>query len=822
MGCSCQKGPQCGCQSEPGPPCAYGCEQISAATVRTGGDPQSILQASSADGLPTDGGLPPPAGIPGNRRGLAKAQAWAHRFASLRRSAQASGVQSRSILEARASQTHRSESGNNGSSESTCGNGARVFPQKLVPRQGGFPGHSATHGGAGTAGTSHKLELLVPGIVGSLSLDQANIMRSLAGVARQLRASRQHAPTVLRAGRGVGAREGDEKPQGLLVPWGESMSSPFDSKPKELLVAAPGLSAVVYSSDGTPTVYYKEGSLIRADYRSGTLYLEPRFVARHFSELATGGNPPDGTSRGGVSAPDIVMDYVWPAYRSRAASAPGTADAGALIGCWMLPSEGHSDVPTGTFWLEGAGAPLAHHYLVVDVAYTYHPQIKLHNGGTLGTALSNGWRWCAGFSDFVADVLSNRPATLLDYWAAEPTPVGTCDDIKVLVVNREPYSEFGGTWEVGCHELPYPTLTSDRSGPCSSPPDYVFGSDSEGRIVDGVPWDYGSITLWDPYGNYPWYFSPQFRSMSAPWPSDPSAPFAAIASFNARSFTVPPSRLRFDGFVLDALLTVCRLSFDQARRFDPIDFLNDPYVGAAASEVGARTFGKFGLAIVADLAALYVHELGHVYLGGNSHCGFLTLQKAFSSNNPHAGSYTARELGSPRWSNCWEIAAQNMQAWIIAENGLPQDPYLGINASNGVSEWPHVTPSGAPWAWDYYSSRWKGVSGAPYYANRHSVLGTVSNCERVYEGAQGGDYDPDTYDAGELMLCDNIVTRQIGSPDTYHSGYSITSTPGCSCSWIPSTAAAPDTPPDRPGTSYCNLWAGLADPALRTLSYLST
>jgi hypothetical protein len=601
-------------------------------------------------------------------------------------------------------------------------------------------------------------------------------------------------------------------------------TSPFERVSAVHHVAPLGLTSLSYTPDGTPSIRYESSLLSRARYRSGDYWLINEFLLEHLKQLAVSGNPEPGSIDRWVSSVDVIMDIVWPQYRAKSASRVRRADPDAMLGCWMLPRAGDLELEPGTFWLDGAGPPLAAHYLAVDLANAYLDAVTIRTGsGRPPFSLVSDSGWCRGFSNFLGDVFSGAAADLLDRFTVTPASIGRCRGVKVHIVNRDPTYRTTETWAVPCTSLRYTPTDPYQSGDdgvgpsCSTPASFIYGRDDDGKRVDQLPWNEGALQLVD-IGGYSWFIAvAPWRNFSWPYASDPAAPFTAIASSSYRSFALPPTALRLDGQVIDATMTLARLFVDQKRYLHEYgDIFLGVGVGASDSGTEGITFGRFALAVANNLARLYVHELGHVYLGGSPHCGFLTEDEVTDPVNPYGPFYNSSDLGTPRWAICWEIAARNMETTIMADNGLPQDSHLSYKMRDYLQGSGVTAPSLRPRVDDFFRASSGTLDGGTIYARTD-----LSNlCSTVEFGLQASEYDRGDYDATGLTICSGRFRRDLDASLTMNAGFTLTTTQGCSCSY--QVASAPSDAPPPPTTTYCFNAGGFFDPPERERVVTST
>ncbi|MBL8614464.1 MAG: hypothetical protein JNM72_02535 [Deltaproteobacteria bacterium] len=512
---------------------------------------------------------------------------------------------------------------------------------------------------------------------------------------------------------------------------------------------------------------------VRLRYRSTTIELPTDWVTGYLREyIATRGTVPHDASEGVVSGTGFVLDTFWPRFRARVAGLPRRRSTyGRLIGCWMLPYTVEEGMPTSLFF-QTAGEQRAVHDLACQLLHAYVDFARVPRDQVTRIKLIDDDGWCDGLSEFIRGTLEGEPRAQLFQGDAIAFPfpniVSTCADARIQYTNKSAAVHGEEPWEYLCTSPPPPT--SDEFNPYSFRCGQVSVKCGGMRDATLLQWDDYNVELravpFAPAGarrsRYVWLADEESAADSkSPWPRGDSTSTACnLGALRSVQFT--PAHVAFDAELLDLLLFMAQLCLDRHRYLVRIGGTGSPTRAATRSLEAGQAFSGYALGVIASRSAVLVHELGHMYMGGMPHAGFMPGD------------------GRPRWRSCFDLARRELQARVIAENGLPiyeyvanlaADTYAGVSSVSSLTRGVDV---GGP------TNERRFDLAEPFYVRVFHGIAAAS-CSSVPFGAE----DPFAIASREIGAspagCVGRVWVQFTRPASTGGGYIIRSTQGCSC-----------------------------------------
>ncbi|MBL8617719.1 MAG: hypothetical protein JNM72_19075 [Deltaproteobacteria bacterium] len=505
---------------------------------------------------------------------------------------------------------------------------------------------------------------------------------------------------------------------------------------------------------------------LRLRYRSTEVHLPAAWVSRYLDRwLDTRGEIPAPRDSGPISGVGHVMDMFWPRFRARALRLR-RGSYGRLIGCWGLPVAGDPDLPPTLFFNGTGGALRAVHELTCQLLHAYVDEIRVPHDTTTSASqkLVDDDGWCNNLHGFIEAILEGWPFPALDGNAARPTarPELPCGNVIIHYMDNV-------TNPMG------PKFVNPCAGPGTGWTNTVI--DCFEHSTDSDAWKNATIRMWDDYtlttrkiastttgllpgigAMYVHFQDGQLPGpMSQPWPKSQGAS-TARASPDRRAVSFTPAHLAFDAELVDTLLFMAQLCLDRARHLvggsEPLRRTTDAEAVMIA-HAGSR-FAAYALGPIAKRASILAHELGHVFLGGTPHCGF-DLDSGIPRN---------------RWRSCFDVAAETFYGRVIAENGLPIDPYVALDAHNSV------VSTADPDFW----SRGPDERDLDRTLWVTQFFPGIPSCNLVVDGEEHTDFTEPARDrARPLGVCVGRQRLILNAPGRAGGGFAVQVSNGCDC-----------------------------------------
>jgi hypothetical protein len=499
---------------------------------------------------------------------------------------------------------------------------------------------------------------------------------------------------------------------------------------------------------------------VRLQYRSTSVDLPTSWVMGYLREyLEVRDTLPPYATRGPVSGTGALLDRYWPRFRGRLPSLPRRGSYGRLIGCWMLPYTADEGLPTSLFF-RNAGEQRAVHELTCQLLEAYLPEAVVPRDSMTGVKLIDDDGWCDGLEAFIGDMLRGTARRSLRLYTERPEedPDSLCGEARIHYTNKDGGLHGDERWSTPCGSdgalERWEARCSDISLECGSQElARLLAWDDYALEVRSVPFAGGGPSM-----AYRWLADVEAPlDSTSPWPRGDS-PNTACNLGGLRSIQLLPSKLAFDGELVDLLLFMAQVCFDYSRA---LAASGRPALGARARVAAAgQAFAGYALSVLAERAALLVHEFGHMYLGGVPHCGYLEGD------------------GRPRWRSCFDAARRSMFARIVAENGLSIEPYVADDAADAFSTGVALSVA-AP---DLVTG-WRYQLDRPYYRAGYP-FGLTPTCDWVPTGSEDLKVAVDEF----WRLIDPAAAACAGSfrVDLLRAGmggggYELRTTNGCEC-----------------------------------------
>lgn len=410
-------------------------------------------------------------------------------------------------------------------------------------------------------------------------------------------------------------------------------------------------------------------STVTLGYRTVSFEVDGAWLSEYLSDFAAMyGNGAVGTtySHGIVSSIDDTLDLLWHPFRVAAKGSHATFQK--LIGCYNLPrtygprvtsftdadaaapSWAAADKPDLFWHLDWGPAQMVVLY-ALQLLYTYVEHVEDDRTPEP----------CEGIRSFMTTLLEDGEAT---------NDSGTTCSLTVSFRNAESGYDY-------------------VNAPCKTP---VLDCD------DGYQLKGGTITQGEPFNDYALYWVSSTSCLSGksaadsncdePWPGTTSNSFGDPDRFGV---VTHPIHLHFRGAVCDYILFLARLAMDYALS-GALEFWD-----ALALLVDASRLARYALRVISGFSELLVHEIGHVYAGGN-HC----------------------DSGSGNNLACMEIAARQWGCKVRGVLGLPSRTFSQQNTDGGFpatdDDWDrdaheHVNLSATFNRWEYCDTVKEGTPG---------------------------------------------------------------------------------------------------------------
>lgn len=394
---------------------------------------------------------------------------------------------------------------------------------------------------------------------------------------------------------------------------------------------------------------------------------------------------------GKVSAPDTVLANVWgtfPAQFEAAARVRGMSTAtlferfDSLIGCYILPTSGYDFRSNYEFWAYEKGAPRMVHRWTAAMLFTYIGFVRYWESTAVdvpSTAFEMGN--LGSFETFLGEILLGNAAD--GRWTGSDEvwvkPWNTCSlRMHYRTGLHFPASQAGISFDV---ENPTEACAENIDGKCLS---WLHENECSGLWWN--EWTPG----WDA----------RLDCVSS-GTGDCEEPDQPGCSFNAyhRKFTVTlhPAGLAFQALTIDKELHLARLAYDYSRWLH----LNGDEDGAIEMKATADKLGRYALTVLAHNARLWIHEIGHAFLG--------TSPRTYDWEGPHCSYSCSNDIAGEFWlCRVRGLLGLPWKKYEPATSGddFATDTYATVNAFNdSCSSDPHAVHS---WRCDVWEN---GVPG---------------------------------------------------------------------------------------------------------------
>ncbi|MCK6508094.1 hypothetical protein L6R53_32800 [Myxococcota bacterium] len=311
----------------------------------------------------------------------------------------------------------------------------------------------------------------------------------------------------------------------------------------------------------------------------------------------------EGSNAGGVLVSSVsdCLAGVWPELTAaaRAHRGLGKDNIDGMLGCYALSSVADRSF----FWREGDGSHRAAWRTMVRMIVAYADGIEDEFQPRGGNAVEP--ERCEGFGDFARSLFQNRLTS---------DSQGTRCRLTVHFDATD--ARFERSHDVAC---------GTRTRECGRWAKREGDGGEEGRPFDydWDDWDDG----WDEASRT--YLAETGLST----PEKPASYNGYSPSTDSFQIVTHPTYLAWSGFLADRILHRARIAWDYYQ-----------FTGDREYQVHAVRLGRYALSVLTWLPRLFIHEIGHIYMGQGGHCQF---------------------------GCCFEIAARAWYCHVVGRLGLP-------------------------------------------------------------------------------------------------------------------------------------------------------
>lgn len=326
-----------------------------------------------------------------------------------------------------------------------------------------------------------------------------------------------------------------------------------------------------------------------------------------------------GVSEGEVTSIDDTLEILWAPLHDAARGSRQTFHS--LIGCYNLPREPCVDE---LFWMGWWGGPHEVAIRALQLIYTYWEHIEFRLD-TLDGEMGD----CEGLPWFVHELLAGKE-----------------------VQNSETL-KWTSSYQKCYLSLNFRNVDEDYPNPVNEPCRYKKRSCDMGFSEEKARgWDWNAFDNDLAWVSASRCYSGRGDDEDCPPDETPKGLPLAIGG-TSYQITTHPTRLAFLGFLTDQQLTIARLAMDYS-----FHLVNDGDLSGLYYLLDAKHVARYALRVIAELARLLIHELGHVYMGGG-HCSH---------------------------DCCFDNASYHWLCKVRGELGLAQDPYAPNRSADGLGD----------------------------------------------------------------------------------------------------------------------------------------